>query len=91
MLAIDKLGSILSGWKNYAFENQEIEILARERALECAKCELSDVSWYAEVIDDKITDIKGMVCKGCAGVVKCPLSSKLRSKVETCPKSHWKC
>jgi len=84
-----KLRSILNGWKHYLFQNQDIEVTAKLRAISCAKCSLAVHAWYSELIDDKITDIQGMVCNGCAGAVKCPLSSKLRSKDEKCPKQLW--
>lgn len=81
----EKLQSILEGWKNYFFVNQEVEIMAKFRAVECAKCPFSESKWYAELINDEMTDIEGMVCTKC----DCPLSTKLRSKEETCPESKW--
>lgn len=85
-----KLRSILSGWKNYVFESEDISITARLRAIECAKCDQAVSSWYAELIDDKIQDVQGLICNGCGGPIKCPLSTKLRSKDEKCPKNLWK-
>lgn len=81
----EKLQSILEGWKNYFFENQEAEIMAKLRAVECAKCPFAEKKWYAELINDELKDIEGMVCAKC----DCPLSSKLRSKEEKCPESKW--
>lgn len=35
----DKLEAIYDGWKNSLFQSPEVEALAKERALHCAKCD----------------------------------------------------
>ena len=84
-MSAQKLKNILSGWKNYLFESDAIESMAKIRSVKCATCE--DAVWglVPQLMGDKIKDIKGMVCNGC----KCPLSTKLRSHEEKCPKGLW--
>lgn len=84
-----KLARILSGWKNYVFENEEIELIAKKRAEGCSDCPLAVKGWYAELINDEMKDVEGLVCNGCDGAIKCPLSTKLRSREETCPQKKW--
>jgi hypothetical protein len=36
---MSQLSEIFEGWKNYVFENPEIEKLARERMTICSNCE----------------------------------------------------
>lgn len=86
---VQKLHNILQGWKNYVFESKEIESMAKSRAIECAKCELAVYGLVASLIDDEIKDVKGLVCNGCETGLKCPLSGKLRSPDEKCPKGLW--
>jgi Na+-translocating ferredoxin:NAD+ oxidoreductase RNF subunit RnfB len=87
----NKLKSILNGWKNYFFEDAEVEKLAKQRAEKCAGCPKAVKRWYAEVIDDEMKDVQGLVCTGCDGNIKCPLSTKLRSRQEKCPENLWLC
>ena len=86
---LDKLHNILNGWKNYIFEDKAVESLAKARAVECAKCDNAVYGMIAVLIEDEIEDIKGLVCDGCEGSVKCPLSTKLRSVDEKCPENKW--
>ena len=36
---MSQLSEILDGWKNYIFENEEIERIAKERITICSTCE----------------------------------------------------
>lgn len=83
--AKQKLINILSGWKNYVFENEEVETMAKNRAVHCATCENAEYGFVQSLINDEIKDIKGMICNKC----DCPLSAKLRSPNENCPKGLW--
>lgn len=82
---IQKLNSILVGWKNFIFESKEIESMAKGRAMECAKCDNSVWGLIPAMLDDEIKDIKGLKCNLC----ECPLSTKLRSAGEVCPLGKW--
>lgn len=88
-IAKNKLVRILSGWKNYVFENTEIEKMAKQRAQQCAYCPKAMPSTYAALIEDEMKEVEGLVCNGCEGAIKCPLSTKLRSKEEKCPINNW--
>lgn len=85
----NRLARILDGWKNYVFENAEVEAMAKDRAKECAGCNDAIPGTFAQLIEDEMKEVEGLVCNGC-GAVKCPLSTKLRSVEETCPKGNWK-
>lgn len=78
--------NIMSGWKNYFFESQEIEDLARERASVCSTCENAVWESYLEFIRDDIQEIEGYIC----GLCHCPLSGKCRSPKEKCEANKWK-
>lgn len=80
-----KLDSILSGWKNVVFENEAVEILAKNRASVCASCPHAKKGKYETFKDNKIKEISGLICKKCS----CPLVAKLRSQKETCPIKKW--
>lgn len=83
---IDKLKSIFTGWKNYVFENEEIELLAKLRATKCAKCEHAFKDKYEVPLPEgKLKEVKGMVCNLCL----CPLSTLLRSPREKCKLKKW--
>lgn len=85
MSKFKKLVSIYKGWKNYTFENIEIERIAKKRASICANCPES-IKGYSEIIKDgRIENISGMKCNLC----ECPLPTKLRSIDENCPKELW--
>lgn len=82
---VDKLSSIISGWKNYLWKNVEVERLAAKRAMKCAGCDHAIESKYEVLHDHKLKEIQGMVCDMCL----CPLSTKLRSEKESCPLEKW--
>lgn len=81
------LRNILEGWANYAIPNAVTEELAHKRASICAQCPLAqmDSTVHSIVVDNKTKQIRGMVCTGCS----CPLSAKVRSSHDSCPKGKW--
>lgn len=83
--AVQKLRSIVKGWSGYIFESEEIEAMAKLRAVECAKCPNAVKGLHDKILDDRIDKVEGMVCNEC----KCPLSAKLRSEDEKCPLNKW--
>ena len=82
---MSKLVSILKGWGNLLVKNSEIEKLAFKRAKVCALCPEAIESKLMEVIGDEIKEFQGLICNKC----KCPLSTKARSKEESCPLGKW--
>ena len=44
-VGIDKLKSILEGWKNVAWSSPRVEQIATERAVVCAECDCNDKGW----------------------------------------------
>lgn len=69
-----KLARIIEGWGNYFFPNEEVEKIAKYRALRCATCDFN----------------KFDVCTKCVGVgVGCPIAMKTRSMDEECPIDRW--
>lgn len=76
----------MNGWKNYIFDDDDVFQLALGRAEDCAKCIYARNKAYQILTEKKeLKDIEGMVCSKCS----CPLSTKLRSKTETCPLNKW--
>lgn len=72
---MDKVATILSGWKNVFFpESESVEEEGRRRAAICAKC-----PHYME------TKLKLSVCGKCS----CPLAAKTRAKDSACPDGRW--
>lgn len=86
---MSKIKNVLNGWKFYLSKDEEIEKMAKERYEFCKYCRESKESIYKVFLKDELIDAKGKVCNGCDGVIKCPLSTKLRSKEETCPLNNW--
>lgn len=76
--------NIFNGWYNLLTDNESE--LALKRAKICFKCEFkTDNSIIEKFVNDEIIEIKGTIC----GVCKCPLSAKIRSVNEKCPKQLW--
>jgi len=75
----------MAGWANLVFETPKVRAMAKKRAERCAKCHYSVKGFVAELINDEIVDVKGMVCHKCT----CPLSAKIRSPYEKCPIGLW--
>jgi len=76
--------AIVSGWKNFTFPSKDIEKLAKVRAKICASCDQSTTEYpFKNYIPEekRIEEIKGLGCKLCG----CPLQSKLRQVLESCP------
>jgi hypothetical protein len=89
MIKIKKLKLIFDGWKNYAFENKEVEVLANKRAEFCAKCPFAVIGNISIFINDDIKETEGLVCDRCDTKIKCPISMKIRSINEKCPEKLW--
>lgn len=85
---LKKFKSIISGWKNFTFSNPQVEKLAKVRAKICSSCPHANTEYpFKKFIPEekRIEDIKGTGCDICG----CPLSSKLRSVIESCPIDKW--
>ena len=73
---MDKLKYIIQGWKNYVFEDEEVEVLAKKKASICSACEHAVSSTWDDILPDAtLVEVQGMVCNLCS----CPLSTLLRS------------
>lgn len=82
----NKLNRIIEGWKNYLFTDPKVETLAKSRVKICAVCPSSVYGTYEKLMNDySLIEVKGMKCAECG----CPLSTKLRSADEKCPKGLW--
>jgi len=82
------VNEIVSGWKNVIFPSKEIEELARVRARICSDCPFADLHFKFKKFSPKekaLKDIKGLGCTKCG----CPLSSKVRSVMSSCPEKKW--
>lgn len=78
--------NIIQGWKNYLFENEEVEQIAKDRAAICQGCDSAVMGSYEQILPDfSIKEIKGLKCKECG----CPLSTKLRALNEKCDLGKW--
>lgn len=77
--------NILDGWKNFMDKSEVTEDLARKRAAHCAKCPKAKKGKLTAFLNDDLVEIQGYRCTIC----HCPLSAKLRSKLETCPLKKW--
>ncbi len=84
-MPMSKLSSILSGWSNYLFRDEGIESLARGRARVCSECRHVKNMRFEVIAENRLKEIEGLCCELCL----CPLSTKLRSPEETCPKEKW--
>lgn len=77
--------NIISGWQNFILKNEVTEKLAEERAEHCIKCPELKYGEVLAMVKDDLKEIESHYC----GLCKCPLSAKIRSKNETCPKQLW--
>ena len=86
MKPVEKIKSILEGFKYTRIEDPVREAIAQKRAKVCGACSEAKkgriLGWNKE---DKIKEIEGMRC----GICNCGLSEKLRSKREACPYLFW--
>lgn len=79
-----KIVNIAQGWNLYL--NDENNTLAKGRSEKCQECPDAIVGTFEKFMPDKtLKQIQGLKCDVC----KCPLSAKLRSPNETCPKGKW--
>jgi len=79
-----QISNILDGWGRY-FKGGAT-VLEQERATICEECPEAVVGSYEKLMPDfSLKKIKGFKCNQCG----CPLSSKLRSKNESCPLGKW--
>ncbi len=82
------ISKIIDGWKNYTFQNKEVEKLAHDRASKCANCPHAVYGTYEKLMPDySLKKVQGMKCSLCG----CPLSTKLRStaKDNKCDLNKW--
>ena len=86
MKPVEKISSIIEGFKFTRIEDPIVEKFARERAKKCGNC---DHAIKGRIFgfnkEDRIKEIEGLKCDIC----QCGLSEKLRSKRESCPKKYW--
>lgn len=86
MAQISKIARIIDGWRNYIFPNEDVERTAVSRASICSGCSHAVHGTYEKAMPDfSIKEVQGMKCDVCG----CPLSTKLRSVDEKCPKNKW--
>ena len=85
-----KLSNILNGWQNFISKSEVTEELKNERGKHCVSCTDKKYSKTLQAfIKDDLKEVEGYVCLKCPSVIKCPLSAKLLSEKETCPKKLW--
>lgn len=82
---IKQLRNILTGWKNFISKSEVTEMVARVRAEKCNNCEDKEHTILTAFVNENLKDVKGYKCKIC----QCPLSPKIRSLNEKCPKKLW--
>lgn len=77
--------SILNGWRNFIAKSEVSEAMAKHRAMACVICPHIKQGKLLAFIKDDLKEIQGHYCNEC----KCPISAKIRSELETCPKGKW--
>lgn len=84
---MDKINSIISGWKNYLFEEVKADDdIIYYRADKCASCKHHKKGLFEAVLPDyALSEVQGFYC----GICYCPISTKIRSKIEKCPIGKW--
>ena len=82
-----KINSIINGWKNYLFEEIKAEDdIIKLRAGKCSLCKNMKNGHFEAVLPDyALEEVKGQFCNLCY----CPISTKIRSKHEKCPRGKW--
>jgi len=79
-----QISNIIEGWGNY-FKGS-LSDLEKERAKVCEECPEAIVGSYEKLLPDfRLKEIQGLKCGKCT----CPLSTKLRSRNESCPLGKW--
>lgn len=87
---MDNAKDILNGWKNFISKSEVSEDVAIKRAKKCAKCKHKSFSKTLKAfVKDDLIEVEGYVCMKCDGILKCPLSAKVRSKNVKCPDNLW--
>jgi len=81
------LENIIAGWTNLTLHDSVVEQTAMKRANICAKCPAARFSGgvHTIIVDKKTTQVRGLVCGDCG----CPLSAKIRSNNDYCPRGLW--
>jgi hypothetical protein len=74
---------ILKAWIEVLKQSTTDEQLRRANI--CRKCEYAEHRNYLQFINDKMEDVKGLVCTACDG---CPIIAKVRSEAK-CEKGKW--
>jgi hypothetical protein len=82
---MSKVNNILKGWKNFISKSEVLEHIAVQRAVHCVSCVELKEGRLLNLVKDELKEIQGFYC----GLCYCPLSAKLRSEKETCPKNNW--
>lgn len=85
---LKKFNAIAEGWKNFVFPSKNIEELAKVRAEICSGCPHMTTDYPFKNIlpeEKRIEIVKGVAC----GLCGCPLQSKLRVPLESCPEKKW--
>lgn len=82
------LQNIVDGWANLIIPDPVVEEIAIRRASICSECPFAKP--FGEVGNiitsmDSIKQIRGVKCSECG----CPLSAKVRSKNDSCPRGLW--
>jgi hypothetical protein len=80
-----KITNILSGWGNFIEKSEVTEAMAESRAAQCIKCNECKEGKLLALIKDDLKEIEGHYCALCY----CPISAKIRSELEFCPKQLW--
>lgn len=80
-----QLFRIIEGWKNYLTKSDEVETLAKQRALNCVNCEFKKESTVFSWVVDDVKEINASVCSKC----DCPIAMKVRSIKDKCPIGKW--
>ena len=86
-MSIQKATEIVKAWRNYAFKDPEIEIIAKQRADTCGTCDNAVFSKVLNVfVKDKNEKVQGYKCKLCG----CPLAALTRNTGEyRCKENKW--
>ena len=84
---IKKINSIINGWQNYLFDEVKADDdVIKLRASKCSECKNMQKGYFEAVLPDyALSDVKGHFCNICF----CPISTKIRSEHEVCPRGKW--